>query len=263
MSGTFFSLITQRLLIGFVSKYIAPVILAFLFTKELLATPLFIGITPGLIFSSFIVVFFLGLGGLWKAAKDNLRKYKTEEDYVLSKFLVDSFLRPIPNLLEYTVSMMLVGPEINAAISLFGGVPIVGDTVIFMEEFVYGAKGTEGVGTMILNEAAGTFIGGAETTLPPVNPNDLAKLKNIIRNNGTKEAGNWLSKMDSKQAQALETALAEEAVKDNGVSALLSKTNEAKDEILQAKAEKASTDVKGKKTNNELIKIGKEDPEKL
>ncbi|MDD5669721.1 MAG: glycosyltransferase, partial [Candidatus Omnitrophica bacterium] len=166
------SLITQRVMIAIASRYVAHYILTMFFNPVLMNTPLYAAyhqwtglfiITPYLILSSFIVVFFLDMPVIWNLSKDTMRKYNNDEIsfnqmvLVIGGAAMRMFIRD-------TISMVLIGPEIHFALVLTGGVPVLGETVRFMEEFVYGANGKEGIGVEILKALEGTFGEGSVAT---------------------------------------------------------------------------------------------------
>ncbi|PIZ83570.1 MAG: hypothetical protein COX96_07470, partial [Candidatus Omnitrophica bacterium CG_4_10_14_0_2_um_filter_44_9] len=152
VTRSFYSLIAQRLVIGAASMYVAPVVSHLLFSNTFLSKQLFdlsfylrgnlvpFNVTPGSIIHSFIVVTVLDIPFLWNTWKKGLKDGKPLRSLAVS----------VQKLAEHTISMMLVGPEIQTALNLTNGVPVVGPAVQFMEEFVYGANGTEGIGTLIL-----------------------------------------------------------------------------------------------------------------
>ncbi|MGB9937057.1 MAG: glycosyltransferase [Methanobacterium sp.] len=154
---SFTSLIRQRLVISFVAMYIATPIAFLLFSKQLLNTSIvnlpvpLAGIYPVtllLVITSFFIIFFLELPRIYSTWKEH--KTKKNRKKAFSNWI----LKSSTYLLTGTLSMILIGPELLFAINLTAGIPILGETVRFMEEFVYGANGQGGIGAKILNTIA-------------------------------------------------------------------------------------------------------------
>jgi len=155
ITRAFFSLARQRILITLVSQFVAFFALGLLplAWHAVLNAPLFaipvpfanaLKVSLSLIISSLLIVTFLDIPMLWKMWKANFKKYPKRIAFG------KSIKRTAKILTTGTISMMFVGPEIEAALNLSSGVPVLGDTVRFMEEFVYGANGQQGIGTMIV-----------------------------------------------------------------------------------------------------------------
>ncbi|WP_414468856.1 glycosyltransferase [Methanobacterium sp. ACI-7] len=150
---SFSSLIRQRLVISFIAMYIATPIAFLLFSEELLNTSIvdlpvpLTGIFPvtlALVITSFFVMFFLELPRMKSLWVEYRKKWN------LKKTLPNWILKSSAFLLAGTLSMILIGPELLFALKLTVGIPILGETVRFMEEFVYGANGQGGIGEKIL-----------------------------------------------------------------------------------------------------------------
>ncbi|MDP8259876.1 MAG: ATP-binding protein, partial [Candidatus Gygaella obscura] len=168
LNSSFLSLLRQRLVIRIASVYVAAYLLGLLpmaakaiIHAPLLVIPLPFGITPliatlSLIISCFIVVAFLNMPNIYNNLKANFKQHKFKEA------VKRSVKTNAPSLALQTVSMMLVPAEIEAALKWTDGMPILGESVKFMEEFVYGANGTQGLGEKVLTGVEGeiyTFTG--------------------------------------------------------------------------------------------------------
>ncbi len=149
----FTSLIRQRTVIAFIANFIALPIAALLFSPQLLNTtfvelpvPLagLYPVTIALVVTSFIIVLFLELPRLKASWDENHEKHNPREAF--SNWVVSASAI----LFASTLSMVLIGPELIFALQLTSGIPLLGETVRFMEEFVYGANGQGGIGTKIL-----------------------------------------------------------------------------------------------------------------
>jgi hypothetical protein len=224
-TGAFFSLLRQRLLIYLVSQYIAGYLLGLLpvALKPYLHATLFnfpihfvedLKVTLSLIIHSFIIVFFLDIASLAKAWRETIKKEGKS-----GKVLRGLFRYSLVTLGKGTVSMMLVGPEINLALHLTNGIPVVGDTVKFMEEFVYGANGREGLGQMV--------VGGIEGV--------VAKHTGV---NPHKEIFNFISRHNplwNSPDYDTNLRLDQEAIMDSDIKKLESKQNRTSDEDITLK----------------------------
>ncbi|MFA5363253.1 MAG: hypothetical protein WC335_08490, partial [Candidatus Omnitrophota bacterium] len=149
-----FSLSRQRIVIGLASMFAADYILKLLplSMHAALNVPLVtikfswlylpisdLPITGSLILSSFIIILVLDLIMIRNTVKEEKLTW-TQKTARIVNMLVSG-----------TVSMIFVGPEIEFAINFTSGMPVAGDTVRFMEEFVYGANGKEGLGQIIID----------------------------------------------------------------------------------------------------------------
>ncbi len=116
-------------------------------------------VTIALVITSFIIVFFLELPRLKASWDENHKKHdprRAFSNWIISACAVLS---------ASTLSMVLIGPELIFALQLTAGLPLLGETVRFMEEFVYGANGQGGIGAKILTEIG--YITGI------INPNPI------------------------------------------------------------------------------------------
>jgi len=161
----FFSLATQRIVITIASSIIAQYILHLLFTSAFLNAPLLSFMIPlagpfiltfGLILSSIIVVAALNVSQAVRIAEDSW-KLAWRRAINRAKSILTIIGKFILVLIPQSISLMLVSPEIQISLHLSENVWLLGDTVKFMEEFVYGANGQAGLGQMI--------IGGVEKGL--------------------------------------------------------------------------------------------------
>jgi len=149
----FSSLLRQRMVIAFVALYIATPIAYLLFSAKILNTTLIslpvplsgvFPVTVSLVLTSFIVVLFLELPrmiSVWDENRKKFNKGKAFKNWIMTSSIF---------ILGSTISMILIGPELAFALQLTGGIPLLGETVRFMEEFIYGANGQGGIGEKIL-----------------------------------------------------------------------------------------------------------------
>ncbi|MDD5526752.1 MAG: hypothetical protein PHE11_05030, partial [Candidatus Omnitrophica bacterium] len=149
-----FSLARQRIVIGLASMFAADYILKLLplSMHAAMNAPLVtikfswlylpisdLPVTGSLILSSFIIILVLDLILIRNTVKEEKLTWSQKAARIVNM------------LVSGTVSMIFVGPEIEFAINFTSGMPVAGDTVRFMEEFVYGANGKEGLGQIIIN----------------------------------------------------------------------------------------------------------------
>jgi hypothetical protein len=149
-----FSLSRQRIVIGLASMFAADYILKLLplSMHAAMNAPLVtikfswlylpisdLPVTGSLILSSFIIILVLDLIMIRNTVKEEKLTWAQKAARIANM------------LVSGTVSMIFVGPEIEFAINFTSGMPVAGDTVRFMEEFVYGANGKEGLGQIIIN----------------------------------------------------------------------------------------------------------------
>jgi len=150
-----FSLAAQRLVIAFIALRMAPIILGSMLPASFLNAALLTMPLPGIgaytftiasVLSSLFVILALDSPRLYQQAV-SARK----NNQGLSKMLLSS----AGMLTADTISMELVGPEIALSLWLTAGVPLLGETVRFMEEFVYGANGKTGIGEAMIEDIEG------------------------------------------------------------------------------------------------------------
>ncbi|MBU1124471.1 MAG: hypothetical protein KKC84_00415, partial [Candidatus Omnitrophica bacterium] len=161
LTHTLISLARQRLIIATISTFVGSYFLGLLPVSSkglLLATIVSIpvpfanplAVTLALIISSAIIIFFLDIPAFWRMWKENQNRFIDKKTAFWHTLGASGSM-----IANGTLGMMFVGPEIEMALNIFSGVPVLGDTVVFMEEFVYGANGREGIGRMILEGVEG------------------------------------------------------------------------------------------------------------